>query len=222
MENVIALIPAYNADRFVGDVVARARRFVPVVVVNDGSRDKTADVARQAGALVIDQIPNQGKGMALQLGFRHALDNGQAAVITLDADGQHDPDEIPKFLEKYQATKADLIIGARNFSQMPAVRRIANTVGRQAFSWAMGRTVRDNQSGYRLLSRRMMEAVLGSGERGFEFEMDMIVVCVKKGWPLEWVPIRTIYADEKSNIKPLQHVAHFFRMVRHTRRALRQ
>jgi glycosyltransferase involved in cell wall biosynthesis len=222
MENVIALIPAYNADRFVGDVVARARRFVPVVVVNDGSRDKTADVARQAGALVIDQIPNQGKGMALQLGFRHALENQQAAVITLDADGQHDPDEIPKFLEKYQATKADLIIGARDFSQMPTVRRISNTLGRHAFSWAMGRTIRDNQSGYRLLSRRMMEAVLGSGERGFEFEMDMIVVCVKKDWPLEWVPIRTIYADEKSNIKPLQHVAHFFRMVMHTRRALRQ
>src|SRR5687768_15434754 len=129
MENVTALIPAYNADRFVSDVVARARRFVPVVVVNDGSQDKTADVARQAGALVIDQVPNQGKGMALQLGFRHALDHGQAAVITLDADGQHDPDEIPKFLDQYQATKADLIIGARNFSQMPAVRRISNTLG---------------------------------------------------------------------------------------------
>ena len=221
MNNVIALIPAYNADRFVGDVVARAQRHTKVVVVNDGSKDRTAEVARQAGALVIDQIPNQGKGRALQRGFRHALEQS-AAVITLDADGQHDPDEIPKFLEKYRTTSADLIIGARDFSQMPLVRRISNTLGRRAFSWAMGRPIRDNQSGYRLLSRRMMEAVLGSSESGFEFEMDMIVVCVKRGWPLEWVPIRTIYADEKSNIKPLQHVAHFFRMVMHTRRALRQ
>jgi glycosyltransferase involved in cell wall biosynthesis len=222
MDNIIALIPAYNADRFVGDVVARASRHVPVVVVNDGSKDQSAEVARKAGALVIDQIPNQGKGVALQRGFRHALEQRHAAVITLDADGQHDPDEIPKFLENYRSTQADLIIGARDFSKMPTVRRISNTLGRGAFSWAMGRSIRDNQSGYRLLSRRMMESVLGSAEKGFEFEMDMIVVCVRKGWPLEWVPIRTIYADEKSNIKPIQHVRHFARMVMHTRKALRQ
>jgi glycosyltransferase involved in cell wall biosynthesis len=221
MDKVIALIPAYNADRFVGEVVTRARKHIEVVVVNDGSKDRTAEVARSAGALVIDQIPNQGKGVALQRGFRYGIEQNIAALITLDADGQHDPDEIPKFVEKYRANRADLIIGARNFSQMPLVRRISNTVGRSAFSWAMGRKIRDNQSGYRLLSRRMMEAVLGSAERGFEFEMDMIVVCVKNGWPLEWVPIRTIYADEKSNIKPLQHVKHFFRMVIHTRKALR-
>ncbi|MGH7459535.1 MAG: glycosyltransferase family 2 protein [Longimicrobiales bacterium] len=217
----IALIPAYNAAAFVGDVVQRARRHTRVVVVNDGSRDNTADVARAAGALVIDQIPNQGKGAALQRGFAWALDQGLDAVITLDADGQHDPAEIPVFLERYRASKPDLIIGARDFSQMPWVRRISNTIGRRAFSWAMGQPVRDNQSGYRLLSRRLMAEVLNSAEQGFEFEMDMIVACVRNGWRLEWVPIRTIYAEEKSNIKPLQHVAHFFRMVVRTRRALR-
>ena len=216
-----ALIPAYNAAEFVGDVVRRARQHIPVIVVNDGSRDDTAERARAAGALVLDQIPNQGKGAALQLGFRHALEHDIEAVITLDADGQHDPAEIPVFIERYRSTRADLIIGARDFSQMPLVRRMSNTIGRRAFSWAMGQPVRDNQSGYRLLSRRMMGAVLESTERGFEFEMDMIVACVRNGWRLEWVPIRTIYAEEKSNIKPLQHVAHFFRMVLRTRRALR-
>ena len=70
-----------------------------------------------------------------------------------------------------------------------------------------------------MLSRRLMEAVVASGERGFEFEMDMIVVAVKRGWPIAGVPIRTIYGEEKSNIKPLQHVVHFFRMVRQARRA---
>jgi len=219
--NVVALIPAYNAEPFVGDVVRRARRYVPVVVVNDGSRDRTAQVAVEAGALVIDQQPNQGKGAALQLGFTWALERNARAVITLDADGQHDPDEIGRFLERFQATQADLIIGARDFSQMPFVRRISNSLGQKAFSWAMGQPVRDNQSGYRLLSRRLMQSLGTSGERGFEFEMDMIVVCVRNDWPLEWVPIRTIYADEKSNIKPLRHVAHFLRMVFHARRALR-
>jgi glycosyltransferase involved in cell wall biosynthesis len=217
---IVALIPAYNADRFVGDVIRRARRHVPVIAVNDGSRDRTLAEATAAQATVIDQQPNQGKGAALQRGFRAALDDGVDAVITLDADGQHDPDEIPLFVDKFRATRADLIIGERDFSKMPLVRRISNTVGRLAFSWAMRRRIRDNQSGYRLLSRRLMEAVLASGERGFEFEMDMIVVAVKRGWRIEGVPIRTIYGEEKSNIKPLQHVVHFFRMVRQARRAM--
>jgi glycosyltransferase involved in cell wall biosynthesis len=220
--DVVALVPAYNAEKFVGDVVRRARRHVPVIVVNDGSRDRTAQVAAEAGALVVEQQPNQGKGAALQRGFAWALERNVRAVITLDADGQHDPDEIPRFLERFRATNADLIIGARNFSQMPLVRRVSNSLGRRAFSWAMGQPVRDNQSGYRLLSYRLMQALANSGERGFEFEMDMIVICVRNHWPLEWVPIRTIYADEKSNIKPLKHVAHFFRMVMHARRSLRE
>lgn len=221
MNEVIALVPAYNAEPFVGDVVRAAKQHVPTVVINDGSKDQTLAEATAAGAIIIDQQPNQGKGAALQRGFRWALDNGAAAVITLDADGQHDPAEIPLFLQKYRETGADLIIGERDFSQMPFVRRMSNTIGRKAFSWAMRRRIRDNQSGYRLLSRRLMEAVLASGERGFEFEMDMIVIVVKRDWRMEGVPIRTIYADEVSNIKPLQHVVHFFRMVRHARRALR-
>jgi glycosyltransferase involved in cell wall biosynthesis len=219
---IVALIPAYNADRFVGDVARRARVHVPVIVVNDGSKDHTLAEATAAGATVIDQQPNQGKGAALKRGFRAALDQGVAAVITLDADGQHDPDEIPLFVEKFRATGADLIIGERDFSKMPLVRRASNTLGRAAFSWAMRRRIRDNQSGYRLLSRRLIEVVLGSQESGYEFEMDMIVVAVKRGWRIEGVPIRTIYGEEKSNIKPLQHVVHFFRMVRQARRAMRR
>ena len=218
---IYALIPAYNAEPFVGDVIRRAKQHVPVIAVNDGSRDNTLPKLMASGAKVIDQQPNQGKGAALQRGFREALAIGAAAVITLDADGQHDPDEIPHFVARYRQTGADLIIGEREFSEMPLVRRISNTVGRRAFSWAIGRHVPDNQSGYRLLSRRLMEAVLKSGERGFEFDMDMIVVCVKRGWPIEGVPIRTIYGDEVSNIKPMQHVVHFFRMVSQTRKAVR-
>ena len=218
---IVALIPAYNAERFVADVVRRAAAHLPVIAVNDGSRDATLSELRTTGATVIDQQPNQGKGVALRTGFRRALELGAEAVIQLDADGQHDPSEIPLFVEKYKATRADLIIGERDFSGMPLVRRVSNTIGRSAFSWAIGRTVRDNQSGYRLLSRRLIEQLLQSKEHGYEFEMEMILVAVKRGWPIAGVPIRTIYGDEKSNIKPLQHVVHFFRMVRTARRAVR-
>lgn len=219
--DILALIPAYNAADFVADVIRTASRHVPVIAVNDGSKDGTLDVLRGTGARVLDQQPNQGKGIALKRGFRAALDAGAAAVIQLDADGQHDPEEIPLFVEKFRTTGADLIIGERDFGQMPLVRRVSNTIGRAAFSWAMGRRINDNQSGYRLLSRRLIEAVLGSGESGYEFEMDQIVIAVKRGWPIAGVPIRTIYGDEVSNIKPVDHVVNFFRMVRDTRRAMK-
>ena len=104
---------------------------------------------------------------------------------------------------------------------MPAVRRAANTAGRWSFSWALGQPVQDNQSGYRLLSRRMMEAVLDSQEQGFEFEVEMIVTCVQLGYALAWVPIRTIYGGETSHIDPWTHASNWVRLVRQTRRKMR-
>jgi glycosyltransferase involved in cell wall biosynthesis len=192
-----------------------------VLVVDDGSTDRTADVASEAGANVLRQRPNQGKGVALQAGFRRALELGCDAVIALDADGQHDPDEIPAFLQAYEARGADLIVGARDFALMPFVRRIANTVGTWAFSWAIGQAIRDNQSGYRLVSRRLMAACVDSQEAGFEFEVEMIVICIQNGYRLDWVPIRTIYAGESSHIRPWHHVRNFFRVVWQTRQRIR-
>jgi len=219
--NILALIPAYNEARRVSTVVTTACQYLPVLVVDDGSTDDTAAVATLSGATVLSQRPNQGKGVALETGFLKAIAEGYAAVLTLDADGQHDPAEIPKFLQAYQEQEVDLIIGARDFSQIPPVRRVANTLGRWSFSWAVGRPVQDNQSGYRLISRRLMEAMLASQEHGFQFEVEMIVVCVQKGYALDWVPIRTIYAGESSHIQPLQHVVEFTRMVLQTRKRIK-
>lgn len=218
---ILALIPAYNEAERIEAVIKGAVVHLPVLVVDDGSSDETAGVAAAAGADVKPQIPNQGKGAALQAGFRHARAEGYDAVLTLDADGQHDPAEIPRFLAAYAASAPDLIIGARDFSQMPTVRRLANSWGQRAFSWALGQPVQDNQSGYRLLSRRLIEAILQSDEQGFEYEVEMIVTCVHLGYTLSWVPISTIYAGETSHIRPIQHTLNFLRVVLHTRRAIR-
>src|SRR5690606_14167671 len=94
------------------------------------------------------------------------------------------------------------------------------TLGRWMFSWALGQTVRDNQSGYRLVSRRLMEVMLASAEQGFEFEVEMILIAVQRGYTLDAVPISTIYGDEVSHIRPGPHIANFFRVVRHTRRSM--
>ncbi|MGQ9850835.1 MAG: glycosyltransferase [Aggregatilineaceae bacterium] len=217
---LLALIPAYNEAERVGAVVTATRAYLPVLVVDDGSADDTARLAEEAGATVLRQWPNQGKGAALRAGFRWALQAGYDAVIMLDADGQHDPAEIPSFLRLYSAQGADLLIGERTFRQMPFPRNLSNTIGRWLFSWALGQPVRDNQSGYRLLSRRMMEATLDSREQGFEFEVEMIVTCVQRGYRLAGVPIRTIYAGEKSHIKPVPQTVHFLRVIWQTRRAM--
>jgi glycosyltransferase involved in cell wall biosynthesis len=220
--NILAIIPAYNEAKKIGGVISSTLAQLPVLVIDDGSSDETARIAESSGAKVFHQVPNQGKGVALRKGFEYAIEAGYQAVITLDADGQHDPQEIPTFMRTYQRSRADLIIGERDFSKIPTIRRLANTLGKWSFSWAVGQPIGDNQSGYRLLSRRMMEAVLGSQELGFEFEVEMIVVCIQNGYTLEWVPIRTIYSGEGSHIQPLKHTIEFTRMVLQTRRKMKE
>ena len=220
--STLALIPAYNEAQRIAPVISATLAHLPALVVDDGSRDDTVAVAEAAGATVLRQVPNQGKGAALRAGLRWGLAQSYNAVLTLDADGQHDPAEIPAFLARRAASQADLLIGCRDFSQMPLSRRVANTLGRWSFSWALGQRVEDNQSGYRLLSRRMAEAVLDSQEHGFEFEVEMIVTCVQRGYALDWVPIRTIYGDQGSHIDPWTHMRNWVRIVRQTRRAMRE
>jgi glycosyltransferase involved in cell wall biosynthesis len=237
---VLAFIPAHDEAPRIAAVVAGAAAHLPVLVVDDGSSDTTARVARDAGAEVLERRPNAGKGAALRAGFRWALEAGYDGVITLDGDGQHDPAEIPLFLAAFapgstRGTSAapgrpagaaiarpDLVVGRRDFSRMPPARRLANTLGGRTFSWAVGTHVPDNQSGYRLIGRRLMEASLDSAERGFEFEVEMLAACIARGWPVAWVPIRTIYAGGPSHIRPAAHVRHFFRAVAAARRTVRE
>lgn len=223
---IVVVIPAHDEGPRIAWVVTGALAHVPVIVVDDGSSDDTAAVAEAAGARVIRQSPNQGKGAALRAGFAAALADGAEAVITLDADGQHDPAEIPAFLGAYArptvaGSPSELIVGRRSFRQMPPMRRFANRLGTVALSAAVGRWIADNQSGYRLVGRRLMRAMLDSTDAGFSFEVEMIAVCLREGWPLGWVPVRTIYGDERSHIRPGRHLREFVAVTRRARRIAR-
>ena len=223
---IIALIPAHDEAVRIGRVVEGAARHVPVLVVDDGSGDATAEIAGNAGASVLRQSPNRGKGAALRAGFAQALEDGAEAVITLDGDGQHDPAEIPAFLGEHArgvitGEPPELIIGARTFRRMPAVRRLANWLGTVTLSAALGRWIADNQSGYRLVGGRLMRAMAGSRESGFAFEVEMIAVCLREGWPITWVPIRTIYGDERSHIPPARHLREVLAVTARARRIAR-
>ena len=224
---IVAVIPAHDEAPRIEAVVHAALEHLAVIVVDDGSSDGTAERARAAGATVIEQRPNQGKGAALRAGFRRALEDGAEAILTLDADGQHDPAEIPRFLDAWatppadQEARPDLVIGRRSFREMPRLRRLSNEVGGWAFSWAVGRDIPDNQSGYRLVSRALAQATLASDEPGFAFEVEQITTCIRMGGTIAWVPIRTIYAGAPSHIKPLAHLREFIRIVRQARRDVR-
>jgi glycosyltransferase involved in cell wall biosynthesis len=221
VDHVVAVIPAYQEGSRIAAVVSVARQHLPVVVVDDGSTDDTAERSEAAGATVIRQVPNQGKGAALREGFRHALAQGVGAVVTLDGDGQHDPGEIPRFLEAYGRSQPELIVGRRDFRRMPPVRRLSNTIGGWIFSKAVGRPIPDNQSGYRLVGARLMTAMLESDEHGFTFEVEMIARCIALDLPMAWVPIRTIYAGEPSHIRPWAHFRSFVGAAREARRIVR-
>jgi glycosyltransferase involved in cell wall biosynthesis len=218
---IIILVPAYNEARFIGDVVKGALKYGPVVVIDDGSKDGTGAAAALAGAKVIAHAVNRGKGKALDTGFRYAVQRKMAAAITLDADGQHDPDEIPQFIEAFRAGRGDIIIGQRDFSQMPAKNQFGNRTGTFLLGLAMGRPIPDNQSGYRLLSRAVMETVRTNAIR-FEAEVELLLRAQLAGFQITWVPIKTIYNDKVSHFRPLHDSWLFFKMTWRIWRARRR
>ncbi len=219
--SIVALIPAWNERARLGPVVEATRQHLPVLVVDDGSQDDTAAVARRAGSTVISHSQNQGKGVALMTGFDWALSRGYQAVLTLDADGQHDPDDIPKFLSAYQSGSWDLIIGKRDFTKMPFPRGYTNPFGSWLLSLALGERIPDNQSGFRMHDRRLLET-LELTTTGFELEVEVIIQAVCRDMRIGWVEIRTIYhVDKTSYFHPLKDSARFLGMVWHAWRQRR-
>ena len=209
---IIALIPAYNEARYIADVVTRTLKYAPVVVIDDGSSDGTGAAAALAGAKVISHKVNSGKGKALNTGFDYAVQRGVDAALTLDADGQHNPDEIPLFIEAFRGGKGDLIIGQRTFAEMPTKSQFGNRVGTWLLNKAMGQPIPDNQSGYRLLAREVMRVVRPTSTR-FEAEVEILLRAQMAGFRLAWVPIQTIYNDKKSHFRPVDDSALFLKMV---------
>ena len=192
MSVVGALIPAYRASSTVGSVVTGASRYVSLVlVVDDGSSDGTAEAARTAGAQVLRLPRNRGKGAALRAGFAELLGARVSAVVTLDADGQHDPSEIPRLVERWHDTGAQLVIGSRQSHEagMRPVRRFGNRFSRLALSWFAGVPVPDGQSGFRLYDARLLRELRLAGSR-YELESEVIVRAARRGLRIEHVPIR--------------------------------
>jgi glycosyltransferase involved in cell wall biosynthesis len=203
---IAAAIPAFQAGASVGDVVRRTRDVLSeVLVVDDGSSDTTAEAAREAGADLVAHGVNRGKGAALVTAFRTLFARGCDAVVTLDADGQHLPEEIPKLLEAGRGG-ADLVLGTRDhlFTEMVAARRVANRLSSWAISWAAGQPLSDVQTGFRLYTRRLVDAT-GLPETRFDAESAVVVRACRRGFRIVTVPVRLGFADGRttSHYRPL-------------------
>ena len=220
-ERVLVVVPAFNAERTVGGIVRGCRAVVDeVLVIDDGSIDRTAAEAVDAGARVMSHAANRGKGAALKTGFGLALQRGYDAVITLDADGQHLPREIPKFLTARAETQADLIIGGRAhlFHEMLPRRRIANRFSAWSIARCSKTNVTDSQSGFRLYSRELLlKARLRSD--GFDLESEVIVRAGCDGFKVITIPIDLGFVDglSTSHYKPVADSLRIFWTVTRAR-----
>ncbi len=210
---LLAVVPAYNEAERIAPVIHGLRSLgLTVLVVDDGSRDKTAAVAREAGALVIQQI-NGGKGTAIMAGCRFAIDNNYQRVLLLDGDGQHDPLEAPRLIQA-ALHGADLVIGMRmlNLQRQPLYRRCFNRLSSLLVTMAAGRRIRDSQSGYRICDPRLLLTLPMAGHR-YDMETEMCILAARAGCRVVEVPITVIYNDKISGVHPFYDTCRFFRAV---------
>jgi len=189
--DVWIVMPAYNEERTIGGVLDTLRRegYSKVIVVDDGSRDQTAEIARSKGAVVISHPKNMGLGAALRTGLETARERGAGRVVTFDADGQHDPKAVGKLLGALNG--ADLVIGVREHLGIPLHKRLGN-FGLNFITYLFSGVLTDSQSGSRAFNRRALEIIRIQSDR-YEVSSEIIIQARKQGLRLKEIPVRCFY-----------------------------
>lgn len=209
------IIPTFNEARAIGGLVERIRlQGFNVVVVDDGSRDDTSLISGEKGAVVLRNPANEGKGASLKKGFSFALENNYDAVITMDGDGQHQPDDIPYFIRLAQYSQSGLFIGNRmsRARNMPFLRLLTNRVMSWLISALAKQKIPDTQCGFRLIKKEVLKDIRLETSK-YETESEILVKAARAGFKIESVPIKSVYSGEKSKINPFTDTLRFLRLL---------
>lgn len=213
--SVCVIVPAYNEEGSIAEVLGKMPAGIDeVVVIDDGSSDATGKIAREHGATVIRNETNAGKGVALMAGFAHAHAGNMDLVITLDADGQHDPADIVRFVDTFRRTRVPVLVGNRLWDRkkMPVVRRWTNLFMSCLLARIMGVYVADSQCGFRLYRADLLRHVQVAARR-FAMESEILLQLARRGIRIDSVRIPVVYRGERSRIRPIADTVRFFAML---------
>lgn len=212
---IALLIPVYNEEKRLKELIEKipySRK--DIIVVDDGSTDNTCRVIENMGIVVLRHDRNYGKGSAHRTGYKYALECGYDYVITLDGDGQHNPQEIWRFIERIEKSGEDIIVGIRyrSLRNMPFVRYCTNLITSFVVSFVAHKTIKDVQSGYRAISAAVMRGVPLTTTH-FDTESEILIKSAKMGYKIGSIPVSTIYGEENSKIRPFIDTVRFILLV---------
>ena len=214
---IAVIIPAFNPGDALKQTIAGVRKAISggdIIVVDDGSTDNTAEIAREEKVILLSHPQNRGKGEALKTGFKKALELQKEAVITIDADGQHDPRFIPQFLRVGGRGDYDIIIGSRMgyTENMPFPRFLSNKITSFLVSWLAGQRIEDSQSGYRFIKTDVLRNISLSTSR-YETESELLIKAGAMGYRIGAIKIDTIYGEQRSFVHPLLDTIRFVILI---------
>ena len=211
------MIPAYNASKTILTLANKIDKTIPkkdIIIIDDGSSDSTYQLAKESEVVVIQHQKNKGKGEALKTGFEYAIRNGYDALITIDADLQHDPVYIKDFIARAENDFCGIIVGTRNISlkMMPFLRWLTNNLTSIIISVLAGTKIRDSQSGYRLISTQVLKSI-DLRTKKYDLESEILIKAGRKRFEIDEVSISTIYEGSKSFINPFVDTFRFLRLI---------
>jgi glycosyltransferase involved in cell wall biosynthesis len=214
-EKIIAVIPAHNEEKYIGDVVKKTKKYVSkVIVVDDASTDKTGEIAKKEGAIVLRHIVNLGLGGSLKTGCEAACELNTDIIVTIDGDGQHDPDEIPKLISVIKEKKVDAVFGERPFNKkMPFVKKIGNQLFYLISKYLFKIKVKDTQTGYRIFTSNCYRKIKWDSN-DYAVASEILINCEKNKLKYISCEVKTIYYENQKGTTILDGIKILIKMLK--------
>jgi len=209
MSKVALILPAYNEEKNIEIVIKEAKEFVPnslIIVVDDGSKDRTFELAKKSGVIVLRHEKNKGKGEAIKTGFNYLKGKAADYIIVADTDRQYNIKDAPKFLKALKEERADFVMGKRDWSKVPLRHRLGNLVWRISFNLLFGKNLEDTNCGFVAFSREAMEKIKDYIHGGYILEDEMLIAAVKNKFKIAQIPVEVSYRKKAGFLMGIRRV----------------